>query len=159
MAIDKRLQIKYNQVQAKFQGYFSKPGFKFYRQIVYGILKSGHIYVSRIAKSMKETISLKEVERLSRNFTRSTLCTEILAAHARENCPVYMTEMYRQSAINLFKIDETMFHGGVRVSLDLENCFKVFTFVFLQICFFKLLDILHVGKEIGRLDRSNIMGG
>lgn len=46
MAIETRLQIKYNQVQAKYQGYFSKPVFKFYRQIVYGILKSGHVHVS-----------------------------------------------------------------------------------------------------------------
>ena len=86
MAIDHRLQIKYNQVQAKYQGYFSKPVYKFYRQIVYGILKSGHVHVSRIAKSLQENISLKKTwERLSRHLGRAGLCVEILSAHAREN--------------------------------------------------------------------------
>jgi len=95
MAIDKRLQIKYNQVQAQYQGYFSKPVFKFYRQMVYGILKSGHVHLSRIAKSLNETISLKKTwERLSRHLGRATLCLEILAAHARENRRAFRAKQF-----------------------------------------------------------------
>ena len=70
MAIDEGLQVKYNQVQAKYQGYFHKPVYKFYRQLVYGILKSRHVHLSKIARSLNECISLKKTwERLSRHKT------------------------------------------------------------------------------------------
>jgi hypothetical protein len=95
MAIDHRLQIKYNQVQAKYQGYFNKPVYKFYRQMVYGILKSGHVHVSKIAKSLNENIALKKTwERLSRHLGRSGLCLEILSAHARENRRAFRAKQF-----------------------------------------------------------------
>lgn len=95
MTIDKRLQIKYNQVQAKYQGYFQKPVYKFYRQVVYGILKSGHVHLSRIARGLNENISLKKTwERLSRNMGRANLWREVMAAHVRENRRSFRSKRY-----------------------------------------------------------------
>jgi hypothetical protein len=95
MAIDLRLQIKYNQVQGKYQGYFKKPVYKFYRQIVYGILKSGHVHLSQIARSLNETISLKKTwERLSRNIGRPKLWSEVTGAHVRENWRAFRSKRY-----------------------------------------------------------------
>lgn len=95
MAIDHRLQVKYNQVQSKFQGYFSKPIYNFYRQIVYGILKSRHVHLSKIARSLNEPISLKKTwERLSRQIGRQGLWEAVTAAHVRENTRSFRSKKY-----------------------------------------------------------------
>lgn len=95
MAIDTRLQVKYNQVQAKYQGHFSKPVNKFLRQIVYGILKSGHVHLSKIAQSLNETVSLKKTwERLSRHIGRPNLWLEATAAHVQENRRTFRSMHY-----------------------------------------------------------------
>lgn len=95
MAIDIRLQVKYNQVQSKYQGYFKKPVYKFYRQFVYGILKSGHVHLSKIARSLNEPISLKKTwERLSRQIGRPNLWKEVSAAHVRVNRCAFRSKDY-----------------------------------------------------------------
>jgi hypothetical protein len=72
MAIEDRLQVKYNQVFSKHQGYFTKPVYKFVRRLVFGMLKARHVHVSRIARSLNEPISLKKTwERLSRQLGRT----------------------------------------------------------------------------------------
>lgn len=95
MAIEKRLQVKYNQVCAKYQGYFKKPAYKFYRQMIYGILKGRHVHLSVIAKSLNESISLKKTcERLSRWLGCAGLSAEVMAAHIRENRREFKSKEY-----------------------------------------------------------------
>jgi len=95
MAIDYRLQIKYNQVQEKYQDHFSKPVNKFLRQFVYGILKSGHVHLSKIARGLNESISLKKTwERLSRHIGRPNLWTEVTEAHIQSNRRAFRAKDY-----------------------------------------------------------------
>jgi len=95
MAIANRLQVKYNQVCSKYQGYFTKPVYKFIRQVIYGILKARHVHLSMIAKSLNETISLKKTcERLSRQLGRKDLADEMSAAHIRENRQAFRSKEY-----------------------------------------------------------------
>ncbi len=49
MQAEKRLQSKYNQVISKYQGYFTKPVYKFIRRFIFGILKSRHVHLSKIS--------------------------------------------------------------------------------------------------------------
>jgi len=95
MAIEDRLQVKYNQVCAKYQGYFTKPVYKFVRQIVFGILKARHVHLSMIARSLNESITLKKTwERLSRQLGRAGLAAETTAAHLRENRRAFRSAAY-----------------------------------------------------------------
>lgn len=95
MAIEKRLQVKYNQVISKYQGHFSKPVYKFIRQVVYGMLKTQHVHLSKIACSLNERISLKKTwERLSRNMGRAGLAEEVMASHIQENSREFKRKKY-----------------------------------------------------------------
>jgi len=95
MAIDFRLQVKYNQIQAKYQGHFSKPVGTFLRQLTYGILKSGHVHLSKIARGLNESISLKKTwERLSRHIGRPALWAEVTEAHVQENRRAFRAKDY-----------------------------------------------------------------
>jgi hypothetical protein len=95
MAIEDRLQIKYNQVCSKYQGYFTKPVYKFVRQLVFGILKARHVHLSMIARSLNEPITLKKTwERLSRQLGRPGLAAETTAAHLRENRRAFRSAAY-----------------------------------------------------------------
>ena len=57
--ISKKLQVKLNHHIRKFENYFTRPEYKFIYQMVFGIIKSGELKISRIAKSLNEVISFQ----------------------------------------------------------------------------------------------------
>lgn len=86
MDITKRVQVKLNQVTLKYQAEFSRPVYKFIRDMHYGILCTGHVHLSKIGSSLKEEISLKKTtERLSSHLGREGLDKELTASHLRVN--------------------------------------------------------------------------
>jgi hypothetical protein len=91
----KRLQSKHNQVISKYQGYFTKPVYKFIRQLIFGIYKSRHAHLSKISRSLNESIALKKTwERFSRNLFRKGLSSELMRAHIRENAREFKSKKF-----------------------------------------------------------------
>jgi len=98
--ISKKLQVKLNQHLRRFENYFTRPVYKFIYQMVFGIIKSGELKVSRIAKSLNEVISLKKTEeRLSRNLGKDVLHREIqqshilLNSHTLKSCKFHIVDL------------------------------------------------------------------
>jgi hypothetical protein len=86
MDIKKRVQTKFNQVTAKYQSYFSRPVYKFIRDISFGILRSGHVHLSQIGAALEEETSLKKTtERLSSHLGRVGLDKELTHCHLEVN--------------------------------------------------------------------------
>lgn len=95
MAIEHRLRVKYNQTLAKYQGHFTKPAGNFYRQTVYGILKSRHVHLSKMARSLNEEISLKKTwSCLSRQVGRRGLWETVMNAHIWEIIRSFRSSKY-----------------------------------------------------------------
>jgi hypothetical protein len=56
-----RIQIKFNQYSYKYQGKdLNKPEQRLLRETAYGILRSGHVHLTRIGSSLEERIQLKK---------------------------------------------------------------------------------------------------
>ena len=86
MDIEKRVQVKLNQVTSKFQKHFSRPDYKFIRDIHYGILCSGHVHLNKIGSVLKEKTSLKKTtERLASHLGREGLDKKLIASHLEIN--------------------------------------------------------------------------
>ena len=98
MNIKKRVQTKFNQVTAKYQSYFSRPIYKFIRDISFGILRSGHVHLSEIGAALEEETSLKKTtERLSSHLGRVGLDKELTHCHLEVTKPLCTgsAEVYR----------------------------------------------------------------
>lgn len=86
MDIKKRVQTKFNQVVSKYQRQFSRPVYKFIRDICFGILRSGHVHLSQIGAALEEKTSLKKTtERLSSHLGRVGLDKELTHCHLEVN--------------------------------------------------------------------------
>lgn len=86
MDIKKRVQTKFNQVTAKYQSYFSRPVYKFIRDVSFGILRSGHVHLNKIGSALEEDVSLKKTtERLSSHLGRSGLDQKLTHCHLEVN--------------------------------------------------------------------------
>jgi len=70
--IIQRIQGKYHYYLGRFDSYFSRPDWKFVTQLCFGILESGELKLSKIARGLGEKISLKKTtERLARHLGRA----------------------------------------------------------------------------------------
>ncbi len=86
MDITKRVQVKLNQVTAKYQAEFNRPDYKFIRDMHYGILCSGHVHLNKIASTLKEETSLKKTtERMSNHLGRPGFDRELTISHLKIN--------------------------------------------------------------------------
>ena len=95
MDIKNRVQTKFNQVTAKYQSYFSRPVYKFIRDISFGILRSGHVHLSQIGAALEEETSLKKTtERLSNHLGRVGLDKELIHCHLEVNKRAFSQARY-----------------------------------------------------------------
>lgn len=95
MDIKNRVQSKFNQVTSKYKNYFSRPVYKFIRDISFGILRSGHVHLSKIGSALEEKTSLKKTtERLSSHLGRVGLDTELTACHLEVNKRAFRQAKY-----------------------------------------------------------------
>ena len=95
MDINKRVQVKLNQVTAKYQAYFSRPIYKFIRDMHYGILCSGHVHLNKIGAVLKEKSSLKKTtERLSSHLGREGFDKELITSHLEMNKRLFSQAKY-----------------------------------------------------------------
>ena len=86
MDIKNQVHVKFNQVSAKYQPYFSRPVYKFIRDILFGILCSGHVHLSKIGAVLREESSLKKTtERLSKQLGREGLAQALSRVHLEVN--------------------------------------------------------------------------
>ena len=77
----KSVQIKLHQFVIPFQKDFTKPEFKFIRQMVFGILKGGSVQLNTIGRCLEEKISLKKVtNRLGKHLEKSGLWDAVTKA-------------------------------------------------------------------------------
>jgi hypothetical protein len=75
------LQGKLRYYAGRYQGAFSRPEWKFLYQMWFGILQSGEVQLSQIARALGEGISLKKTtERFARHMGREGLAQRVLAA-------------------------------------------------------------------------------
>ncbi|OVE78917.1 hypothetical protein BVY01_04060 [bacterium I07] len=75
-----QIQVKIHQYSNKFQLGLSKPETKFIRQMLFGILKSGSVQLSRIGRGLSEPITLKKTtERLGHHLGKAKLWEQISA--------------------------------------------------------------------------------
>jgi hypothetical protein len=82
MDIKNLVHIKFNQVSAKYQPCFSRPVYKFIRDMLFGILCSGHVHLSKIGAVLREESSLKKTtERLSKHLGRNRLDQALSRVH------------------------------------------------------------------------------
>ena len=86
--------------------------------MVFGILKARHVHVSRIARSLNESISMKKTwERLSRQLGRAGLAAETTEAHLRENRRTFRPAEY--PAMDAEQAFETALEGcGCRRKIE-----------------------------------------
>ena len=86
--------------------------------MVFGILKARYVHVSRIARSLNESISMKKTwERLSRQLGRAGLAAETTEAHLRENRRTFRSAEYR--AMDAEQAFETALEGyGCRWKIE-----------------------------------------
>lgn len=95
MDVKNRVHIKFNQVSAKYQYYFSRPVYKFIRDILFGILCSGHVHLSRIGSVLEEKTSLKKTtERLSSSLDREGFDKELTHSHLEVNKRAFSQAKY-----------------------------------------------------------------
>ena len=79
--LNRQVQVKLHQYCHKFKKDYSKPDYKFIRQMHFGILKSGSVQLSSIGRSLSEVINHKKTtERLGRHLGREGLCEEVSAS-------------------------------------------------------------------------------
>jgi len=73
----------------KISNGLTRPDFKFVSQMIYGVLCSQSCHLSKIARTLDETISLKKtIERLSRNLSEFTAGMKLFANYIKKvkNC-------------------------------------------------------------------------
>ena len=76
--LNRQIQVKIHQYCNKFKEGFSKPEYKFIRQMLFGILKSGRVQLSSIGRSLSEPITHKKTtERLGRHIGKAGLWEKI----------------------------------------------------------------------------------
>jgi len=77
-----------------FRGYFSKPVNKLICEVVYGMLSSGSLKMSEIARALKEGIGLHHTsKRLSRMLIKHKLCSKIEVEVLRRMQPMLTDKM------------------------------------------------------------------
>ncbi len=77
----KSVQIKLHQFSSSFKKDFTKPEFKFIRQIIFGILKGGSVQLNTIGRCLEEKISLKKVTtRLGKHLDKTGLWKRVTKA-------------------------------------------------------------------------------
>jgi hypothetical protein len=95
MDVKNRIHIKFNQVSAKYQPYFSQPVYKFVRDILFGILCSGHVHLSKIGAVLREESSLKKTtERLCKHLGRKGLDQALTQSHLKVNRQAFSKAKY-----------------------------------------------------------------
>ena len=82
-----RVQIKFNQYCYKYQGKkLSLPEQRLFREMAYGILRSGHVHLTRIGSSLEEEIRLKKTcKRFSYHLDKSDLSERMTETHIKAN--------------------------------------------------------------------------
>ena len=81
------VQIKFNQYCYKYQGKeLSKSEQKLLRETAYGILRSGHIHLTKIGSSLEERIQLKKTcKRFSYHLGKRDLYERLNESHLSAN--------------------------------------------------------------------------
>ncbi len=81
------VQIKFNQYMDKYQGKnLTLPEHKLFRAIAYGVLRSGHVHLTRIGSSLEEPILLKKTcKRFSYHLGKSDLHERLNESHLGAN--------------------------------------------------------------------------
>jgi len=81
------VQIKFNQYCTKYQGKdLSKPEERLLSETAYGILRSGHVHLTRIGSSLEERIQLKKTcKRFSYHLGKSDLHQRLNETHLSAN--------------------------------------------------------------------------
>jgi len=81
------VQVKFNQYFYKYQGKdLSLPEQKLFREIAYGILRSGHVHLTRIGSSLEESIRLKKTcKRFSYHLGKADLYERLNESHIAAN--------------------------------------------------------------------------
>jgi hypothetical protein len=81
------VQIKFNQYCLKYQGKeLSKPEQNLLREISFGILRSGHVHLTKIGSSLEETIRLKKTcKRFSYHLGKADLHERLSESHISAN--------------------------------------------------------------------------
>ena len=82
-----RVQIKFNQYFYKYQGKdLSKPEGRLLRETGYGILRSGHVHLTRIGSSLEERIQLKKTcKRFSYHLGKADFHERLNESHLSAN--------------------------------------------------------------------------
>jgi hypothetical protein len=82
-----RVQIKFNQYCYKYQGKdLSIPEQRLLRETAYGILRSGHVHLTRIGSSLEESIQLKKTcKRFSYHLGKRDLYERLNESHLSAN--------------------------------------------------------------------------
>lgn len=76
--LNKQIQVKIHQYCNKFQKDLTKPEYKFVRQMLFGILKSGSVQISRIGRGLSEQITHKKTtERLGNHLGKALMWEKI----------------------------------------------------------------------------------
>jgi len=79
--LSRPIQVKLHQYCYSFKEGYSKPDYRFIRQMHFGILKSGSGKLSSISRSLSEvTTHKKSAERLGRHLGREGLCEKVLSS-------------------------------------------------------------------------------
>ena len=79
--LSRQIQVKLHQYCYSFKEGYSKPDYRFIRQMHFGILKSGSVQLSSISRSLSEvTTHKKSAERLGRHLGREGLCEKVLSS-------------------------------------------------------------------------------
>lgn len=116
----KYVQVKFNQYLHKYQEKsLSLPELKFLKQIAFGILRSGHIHISKIGSSLEEDITLKNTcKRLGYHLGKEDLYDRINESHIAANrhflsrCPYLVidgsdiTKLYARKMEGLGKVHD-----------------------------------------------------
>jgi hypothetical protein len=87
MDIKHCVQVKFNQYCSKYQGKdLSIPEQKLFQQTAFGILRSGHVHLTRIGSSLAESISLKKTcKRLSYHLGKADFHNRLNESHIAAN--------------------------------------------------------------------------
>lgn len=81
------VQIKFNQYMYKYQGKdLNRPEQKLFRQLAYGILRSGEVHLTKIGSSLEERIRLKKTcKRFSYHLGKNDLYKRLHESHISAN--------------------------------------------------------------------------
>lgn len=81
------VQVKFNQYCNKYQGKdLSIPEQKLFKAMAYGILRSGHVHLTRIGSSLEESIRLKKTcKRFSYHLGKADLYERLTESHIAAN--------------------------------------------------------------------------